>query len=512
VGNAKDDLTGQLGEDFVAGSADFISPEQSLGLLLDARSDIYSLGATFCALLTGKPPYEGSTAQKLAQHQMADPPDLRKIRADIPPELNDVVMRMMSKEPDERYQTATEVIEALTPWTSPSTSEERPATPQQAKASLAAKDDGTPWRKQLSIAVVVVAVLVLVGIFVALLSSGSKPTDTQKAGGTPAQEQPPPPPPPPADGLRVLTGHVSQVNDLVVSPDGTKLATTDYSGKLMIWDVKTGQKLHDITPRPGTSGRIVACTTTHDGQYVLVAGERMPILVYDWTSGREIREFPPHDPTTWGLAVSPSNRHLLSCGRDGAVILREMETGNEVRRFMFEETLVWSVAFSADGTKFAAGTARGPTPEGSYLIKVWSTADGKELHRFTGHTRDVRTLAFRPDGQVLASGGFDGTLRLWNLNTGMEIRSFTAHDGVVERVFFLSSRRLLTCGGPMANAQPTFEGGAVKVWDDTGKELKSWRGADWNGLISLMPSKNGRFAAAGGRDRNVRIWNLPANP
>src|SRR5262245_13075023 len=116
VGNPKDSLTEQLEEGVITGTADFLSPEQALNILPDARSDIYSLGATFWALMTGKPPYVGSTTQKLAQHQMAPPPDLGKVRSDIPEELNAVIACMMAKERSERYQTAREVIDALALW------------------------------------------------------------------------------------------------------------------------------------------------------------------------------------------------------------------------------------------------------------------------------------------------------------------------------------------------------------------------------------------------------------
>ena len=118
VRNPKDELTGKLDDDSITGTADYLSPEQALNIALDARSDLYSLGATFFTLITGRPPYNGSTAQKLAQHQIAPPPDLSKFQPNAPEELNEVVSRMMAKKPGERFQTASEVMEALAPWLS----------------------------------------------------------------------------------------------------------------------------------------------------------------------------------------------------------------------------------------------------------------------------------------------------------------------------------------------------------------------------------------------------------
>ncbi len=118
VVNASDALTGLIDKDVISGTADFLSPEQALNVQLDTRTDVYSLGATFYTLLTGRPPYEGGTAQKLAQHQMAAPPDVRAVRPEVPAPMAAVIARMMAKQPVERYQTASAARAALAPWVS----------------------------------------------------------------------------------------------------------------------------------------------------------------------------------------------------------------------------------------------------------------------------------------------------------------------------------------------------------------------------------------------------------
>ncbi|MBN9122786.1 MAG: protein kinase [Planctomycetes bacterium] len=114
-----DKLTEVLDKGAVVGTADFIAPEQALGEdRLDARADIYSLGATFYALVTGRPPFRGNTSQKLAQHQLRPAPDLSSEDRTFPPELARVVSKMLAKKPQDRYQTPAEVISALAPWLS----------------------------------------------------------------------------------------------------------------------------------------------------------------------------------------------------------------------------------------------------------------------------------------------------------------------------------------------------------------------------------------------------------
>ncbi len=116
AGNSDDSLTGQLGNGAVAGTIDYISPEQALNGDVDARSDVYSLGATLYALIAGKTPYSGSTAQKLIAHQTDEPPRLGPLKVNAPAGLSNVIETMMAKRPEDRYQSAEAVIAALAPW------------------------------------------------------------------------------------------------------------------------------------------------------------------------------------------------------------------------------------------------------------------------------------------------------------------------------------------------------------------------------------------------------------
>jgi serine/threonine protein kinase len=122
--NEQDNLTEMNGEDTsVTGTVDFISPEQALGAPVDQRSDIYNLGATLFALLTGQPPFGGTTTQKLMQHQFQDPQALlKKLKGKAPAALSDVVLKMMAREAADRYQTTGDVIDALGPWLPAATS------------------------------------------------------------------------------------------------------------------------------------------------------------------------------------------------------------------------------------------------------------------------------------------------------------------------------------------------------------------------------------------------------
>jgi hypothetical protein len=101
----------QLGS--VLGSPPYMSPEQCSGGSVDARTDIYALGITLYELLSGQVPFEGETSSVLARQIVEQPLPLSEVLESISPEVEDLVLRMLAKNPDERPSDMTEVIDML---------------------------------------------------------------------------------------------------------------------------------------------------------------------------------------------------------------------------------------------------------------------------------------------------------------------------------------------------------------------------------------------------------------
>jgi eukaryotic-like serine/threonine-protein kinase len=94
----------------IVGTAQYLSPEQARGGEVDPRSDLYSLGVVLYELLTGKTPFDGETPVEIAmKHLSTAPKPPSKLRPEIPPELDKVVLRALAKSPDDRYQSADEM-------------------------------------------------------------------------------------------------------------------------------------------------------------------------------------------------------------------------------------------------------------------------------------------------------------------------------------------------------------------------------------------------------------------
>jgi len=241
--------------------------------------------------------------------------------------------------------------------------------------------------------------------------------------------------------------HSNRVRALAFSPDGTALISAcDDEEKLFVWDTATG-RLRGRIKGPGLS--VWALAVSPDGTRIavtnydpatdlswsvcdvatgeeLAAGKGM-LLAYSrngrWLAGREadektivVRDTRTYEPITrcvghtqqvHSLAFSPDDQSLVSASSDSTVRLWDVHTGACRTTLEGHTDQVFTAVFHPDGRRLAsAGRDRG--------IWIWDLATGQEVARLQGHTSYVWSLAFSPDGKSLVSGSGDTTVRLWD--------------------------------------------------------------------------------------------------
>jgi WD40 repeat protein len=153
---------------------------------------------------------------------------------------------------------------------------------------------------------------------------------------------------------------------------------------------------------------------------------------------------------------------------------------------------VLSLAFSPNGKLLASGSDDG-------MVRLWDVASGREFARFEGHKGWVWSVAFGPDGTSLVSGGEDGTVRVWDTASGREIARLSVDKGSVNAVAFSPDGTSLVSGG---------DDGTVKVWDVAGgREIARLQGhGSW--VLAVAFSPDGERVASGAIDGTVSVWDV----
>jgi len=178
----------------LVGTPNYMSPEQARGESLDARSDIFSLGAILYELLAGRRAFDGRTVDETLDRVMdAGPKPVEKIRPDTPPALARIVRKAMSPDPADRYQKASELRNALAEFVDGSRPASVGSTPATATPPAAAP---ALSRGPLFFGLALLAVLAVGGVALFMAPSGPAPAAPEAA--TPVPIIPPMSPPPPA--------------------------------------------------------------------------------------------------------------------------------------------------------------------------------------------------------------------------------------------------------------------------------------------------------------------------
>ena len=154
---------------------------------------------------------------------------------------------------------------------------------------------------------------------------------------------------------------------------------------------------------------------------------------------------------------------------------------------------VSSVSWTADGETLATGGYDGS-------VKLWNR-NGEPLKSLDAHQGGVLSVSWTADGETLATGGYDGSVKLWNRN-GELLKSLDAQQGGVLSVSWTADGETLATGG---------YDGSVKLWNRNGEPLKSLD-AHQGGVSSVSWTADGETLATGGYDGSVKLWNRNGEP
>ena len=191
------------------------------------------------------------------------------------------------------------------------------------------------------------------------------------------------------------------------------------------------------------------------------------------------------------IKLSPNGNYIvISHGLN--LSLLDFETGKILKRFIGHTDNVWSVNFSPDGKYLASGSNDG-------TVKLWNIETGKEIRTLTGHTDDVYSVSFSPDGKYLAGKSYGKSVKVWDVESGKEKITFSGYTGYVGSVSFTPDGKYLASGS---------NDGAIKLWEvESGKEIRTFSGHT-DDVRSVRFSPDGKYIASGSDDDIVKLWEV----
>ncbi len=229
----------------------------------------------------------------------------------------------------------------------------------------------------------------------------------------------------PAVMLKQLLDSDDEVLCLALSADGKKLASGGCDRVVNVWDLSGGWRDAKLEQSiENHADWVFGVAFTPDGKHLVTGSRDKTAKVWDLTAKESVVTFPGHQAVVYGVAARADGKAAFSVGEDGEIrawLTAPDQGGKEVRKGSHGKPALKVVTFPGKPLVATAGADQ--------VVRVWQTEDLKAVKTLPGHTDYVYALAVNPAGDLLASGSFNGEVKVWKMSDGKPLRSFNASPG-----------------------------------------------------------------------------------
>ena len=412
----------------ILGTPAYMPPEQARGdvAAIDERSDVYSLGVVLFELLSGRPPFEGTTSASVLYAVLhREPADLVATSGSIPADLATISLKAMAKVPGDRYASAEALGADLRRYLAHEPIRARRLGPLGQMALWVRRNPAVAG----TLAVSLVAVAAVSGLAVARVL---EERDRYREQRDVAQEH----------LNRSLVGEAeARIQGHDTGWYGLAMDALRRAAALPRRDARqlrelvfrahssTAPSFELVATWDARSERVRELVVSPDGRLVAAVARDNEVWLCEADDGAEIARRALGTQTVRALAFRPEGGLLAVAGDSGSVWFLDERTLDPVGEPLRVDGEIWALAFTPDGRTLAVG---GSTGRISIARQTAADAPARfaldSAREIEGHADGVTCLAFSPHGDELASGGQDHAVRFWSWPTGREDRVLQEHD------------------------------------------------------------------------------------
>ena len=245
---------------------------------------------------------------------------------------------------------------------------------------------------------------------------------------------------------RKLEGRSGPITCIAYSPDDQLLAVATSGRQILVWDLNSGEQICQSVDHRGS---VHSVAFNHDGTLLATGCDDDIVRFVDARTGEQVRQFFGFKNQVHGVAISPNGQILAAVGdHDNSVRTWDVATGRPLRSYQASSSWLREVGFSPDGRELAARDFSG-------VVEVWDLTSNRRVRLSAGSIGESNGLAFTPDGSQLAMASHRG-LKLLDIRTGRLLAQFSTSHFSTRTVAFSVDGELIASG---------HDDGTIRLWE-----------------------------------------------